>query len=350
MKTRLSLSLGLLAAAIAAQSHAETTAGAVFVNPAINYTVYDADDSLDNDYGWQLGAEYMVTDDVGVELFFSKANPDVNADGESGDADDKRWGVNALYYFETGTALEPYVLAGIANQEYDFSVSDEDGSWSQEDDSTVAQLGGGLRYFFTDNFSVRTDVRAVNSLDEEDTHAQATFGFSYNFGGAKKAAPVAAPSTYCTQDEDGDGVCNEKDQCPGTAAGVQVDANGCPAKLTRTESMNLHVNFANDSSVVDGKYMPNIQKAADFMKKYSTVNADIEGHTDSNASDAYNQKLSQKRADAVKGVLVSKYGVASNRLKAVGYGESRPVTSNATAAGRAENRRVMATFKAESSN
>lgn len=343
MKTRLSLSLGLLAAAVAFQGHAETTAGAVFVNPALTYTAYDSDQHLSNDYGWQLGAEYLVTDNVGVELYYAAANPDVKH--SSVNVEDTSWGANALYYFNTGSALEPYVLGGFGNTKFDVEHSH-----AADSDETTAQLGGGLRYFFTDNFSVRTDVRAVNSLDENDTRGQATFGFSYNFGGAKKAAPVAAaaPSTYCTQDDDADGVCNEKDQCPGTAAGAQVDANGCPAKLTRTESMNLHVNFANDSAVVQPKYLPNIQQAADFMKKYSTVHADVEGHTDSNASDAYNQKLSQKRADAVKGVLVSKFGVAGNRLNAVGYGESRPVASNATAEGRAENRRVMATFKAES--
>lgn len=340
MKKHIGFTLGFLAAAVATTSQAETKAGAVYINPAIVYTAYDANLNFENDYGYLLGAEYLVTDNVGVELFLSEGNkPEVkHSDVE---VRDKRWGANAIYYFSATSALQPYVLAGFS--EGDFNV---DNDVDADFDETFATLGGGLRYAFNDSFSLRTDVRAVNSLDEEDTHAQATFGFSYNFGGASKpveAAPVAA----CTQDEDGDGVCNEKDQCPGTPAGTQVDNNGCPYVLKTTESMNLNVNFANDSSVVQGKYLPNIKKAADFMGKYGTVKADIEGHTDSNASDAYNQKLSQRRAEAVKGVLVDKFGVKSDRLNAVGYGEARPVTSNATAEGRAQNRRVVATFKAE---
>ncbi|MNU03582.1 Outer membrane porin F precursor [compost metagenome] len=73
----------------------------------------------------------------------------------------------------------------------------------------------------------------------------------------------------------------------------------------------------------------------------------MEGHTDSVGTYAYNQKLSERRAAAVRDVLVNQYGVADARVSSVGYGESRPVADNATDAGRAVNRRVEAEVEAQ---
>ena len=67
----------------------------------------------------------------------------------------------------------------------------------------------------------------------------------------------------------------------------------------------------------------------------------VEGHTDSQGSDAYNQKLSQSRADSVKTALITKYGIGADRVNAIGYGEAQPIADNMTAAGREQNRRVV---------
>jgi OOP family OmpA-OmpF porin len=83
------------------------------------------------------------------------------------------------------------------------------------------------------------------------------------------------------------------------------------------------------------------------MKQYPQTTTTVEGHTDSVGPDAYNQKLSQRRADAVKQVLVNQYGVGGNRVQSKGYGETRPVADNATDAGRAVNRRVEAEVEAQ---
>ena len=78
-----------------------------------------------------------------------------------------------------------------------------------------------------------------------------------------------------------------------------------------------------------------------FLAQYPNSDAIIEGHTDSNGSDDYNQGLSKRRAETVKMALISKYGINPNRLTAVGYGESRPIATNETSDGRYTNRRVM---------
>ena len=82
------------------------------------------------------------------------------------------------------------------------------------------------------------------------------------------------------------------------------------------------------------------------MREYVDTTVTIEGHTDSVGSTASNQKLSQQRADAVREVLVSQFGVNPSRLIAIGYGETRPIADNGTPMGRQENRRVEAVVTA----
>ena len=86
-----------------------------------------------------------------------------------------------------------------------------------------------------------------------------------------------------------------------------------------------------------------LDKVARFMTDEDIKMIEISGHTDNEGSDLYNQKLSEGRAAAVIAYLASK-GVLADRMKAVGYGESRPVDSNQTEAGRAQNRRVEFTL------
>jgi outer membrane protein OmpA-like peptidoglycan-associated protein len=82
----------------------------------------------------------------------------------------------------------------------------------------------------------------------------------------------------------------------------------------------------------------------DIMKQNPDIRkVRVEGHTDSKGSDAYNIKLSQRRANAVRDYLIA-HGVEADRLVAVGYGETRPVADNGTAEGRARNRRVEFTI------
>ncbi len=142
-------------------------------------------------------------------------------------------------------------------------------------------------------------------------------------------------------DDDGDGVLNSKDKCPGTPKDLAVDANGCPIPLTVT----LKVFFDFDKADIKPQYHKELADFANFMKQYPGVKVEIDGHTDSMGSDAYNQKLSQRRAEAVRQYLVDKFGMNPALLKAVGFGESRPIASNDTEEGRAKNRRIEAVLE-----
>ena len=119
-----------------------------------------------------------------------------------------------------------------------------------------------------------------------------------------------------------------------------------PEPVAEAVRVELDVKFDFDKSVVKEGSFDDIKNVADFMAQYPQTTTVVEGHTDSIGTDAYNQGLSERRANAVRDVLVNQYGVAAERVNAVGYGETRPVADNSTPEGRAINRRVEAEVEA----
>ncbi|OHC26125.1 MAG: hypothetical protein A3J71_04835 [Pseudomonadales bacterium RIFCSPHIGHO2_02_FULL_60_43] len=163
-------------------------------------------------------------------------------------------------------------------------------------------------------------------------------------------------------DEDDDGVFDRRDRCPGTPPNTPVHHNGCPIKeyagtpaevepesieMVESVRVELDVKFDFNKSDVKEDSQADIKSLADFMKQYPQTTTTVEGHTDAVGSDAYNQGLSERRANAVRDVLVNQHGIDSSRVSSVGYGESRPVADNDTDSGRAINRRVEAEVEAQ---
>ncbi|MDT4855034.1 Outer membrane porin F [compost metagenome] len=253
--------------------------------------------------------------------------------------------LDAIYHFGTpGGGLRPYLSTGLAHQNIT-NFHDDNGSRQQ---MTMANIGAGLKYYFSTNLYAKASLDGQYGLEKTDNGHQgewmAGLGIGMNFGDGAKPKPVMPPVS-CS-DTDGDGVCDNLDNCPNTPANVTVDATGCPiaAEAVRVE---LDVKFDFDNSSVKESSYGDIKSLADFMKEYPSSSTVVEGHTDSVGTDAYNQRLSEKRANAVREVLVYRFGVDGNRVSAVGYGESRPVSSNATAEGRSLNRRVEAGVEAQ---
>jgi len=142
-------------------------------------------------------------------------------------------------------------------------------------------------------------------------------------------------------DRDGDGVADKDDQCPDVKG--TVANNGCPEVTEEVKkALNAYVKtilFDTGKSTIKAQSAEVLGNIIDILKEYSNAKFSIEGHTDSVGSDALNMKLSKERASSVMNYLITN-GVASSRLSSEGYGESRPIDSNKTAAGRANNRRV----------
>ena len=106
------------------------------------------------------------------------------------------------------------------------------------------------------------------------------------------------------------------------------------------DRMTLLVNFDFDKALIRGYDRAKLVQAIEFINKYPNSNIVLEGHTDSIGPKRYNQGLSERRAEAVKRFLVNRGGISESRIRTFGHGELRPVASNKTREGRAENRRV----------
>ncbi len=147
-------------------------------------------------------------------------------------------------------------------------------------------------------------------------------------------------------DTDGDGILDKDDACP-KVAGVKEE-KGCPAKpkevitveaKAQLDAYAKTIYFNSSSSTFKTGVSKKLDAIAEIMKEFGDAKFLIAGHTDSQGSAAYNQKLSEKRAAAVVTYLESK-GIAAGRLSSVGFGEDQPIATNKTRAGRAQNRRV----------
>jgi OOP family OmpA-OmpF porin len=293
--------------------------------------------AIDNGAVYGLGLGYNFNKNWGIEAIGYYA-PNLDDDGflqninvdrrVMFDNDATMARVSGLYHFDTGTKFTPYVSLGVG------------GNWISRDrpesnnySSFAANAGLGFKLFFNEVIALRMEVNDTYSFRRVQ--------------GARFTAPmVSAGLTFQVganpdcPDSDRDGVCDAYDKCPGTPAGYKVDADGCP--ITVTISMDIKFDF--DKAVVKSEYLPEVEKVANFLNNHPGSTAVVEGHTDSRGNDDYNQKLSERRAVAVRDTLINSFGVDDSKVTAVGYGESRPIATNDTASGRAQNRRVVGVF------
>jgi OOP family OmpA-OmpF porin len=178
-------------------------------------------------------------------------------------------------------------------------------------------------------------------------------------------AGVKVDASGCPLDADGDGVADYLDKCPGTPAGVKVDANGCPLDrdgdgvpdfqdrcpdragpasnkgcpeipAPQRKILNEATKYINFDF---NKATPKLEQMVQILNDYPDYSLSIAGHTDSKGDDDYNLRLSYERAAAARKYMVSK-GIPAERIESRGYGETKPIADNKTAAGQALNRRV----------
>nr|AAD24556.1 OprF [Pseudomonas fuscovaginae] len=322
LKNTLGIAVGTLVAATSFGALAQgqgAVEGEVFYKKQYNDSVKHVEDGYNP--GASLG--YFITDDVSVNLTYDKTNYTRSNDGTgSQKLGGDKFGLKGQYHFGTvGDAIRPYVEGGVAHGSLTNVAAD---GHTGRDQSTFLTTGAGAKWYLTDNLYARAGVEADYKLDNGKWDYAALVGLGVNFGGSGgKVAPAPAPAPV-----------------------AQEPAPAPEAPVAEVVKVELDVKFDFNKAVVKPNSYGDVKNLADFMKQYPQTTTVVSGHTDSVGTDAYNQKLSQRRADAVKQVLV-KDGIAPNRIQSVVYGKTRPVADNATEAGRAINRRVEASVEAQ---
>ena len=164
---------------------------------------------------------------------------------------------------------------------------------------------------------------------------------------AEKCAFLHEATPVVVRDSSGDPVFAGSAQCEGALAVAEQRETVTYTGSTYTQtapvqvaSISGDVAFDVDSAVIKGSFYTTLDRiASEIQARSSSARYTIVGHTDSTASNEYNQELSERRARAVASYLISK-GVSSSQLSVLGLGETRPIASNSTEEGKAQNRRV----------
>lgn len=371
--------------------------------PAVTYTNPDNDRRLDEGIGGSLGLGFRFSPLLGIELSANTADLD-RTDGNGQSA--LEGATASVLLFPSKSLRGIFVTFGVGTLESD---NDGAMGSTFEGEAFEAGLGYMQALSFGRyDFAVRGDWRARHNNNDSGANANrdnvvdnyASLGLVLPFGLAEP--PPEPPKTdavdvveakYACEDgldndrdgkidfpddsgcesaDDGDETnlpqCNDGIDNDGDGAADFPEDKGCETLADNTEDtqcddpnpgeiVSLHgcgtgdvvtligVNFELDEAELEINARRILNFVAAELIKYPSIELELGGHTDATGSEAYNQDLSQRRADAVKDYLVSK-GVDAGRLTAKGYGESKPVADNGTAAGRAENRRTELTITA----
>lgn len=379
-----------LAVAVATPAVAEETNQYIYLNPFAGYQLFDDKRDLSETGTYGFGVEFRFAPRWALEGVYSKADADRKY--VSGDSDFNEYRLDGLYYLaDAEEAWNPYLAVGAGHADFGDGPVRTAGT---SHDETRVNVGAGVRYNISDSVSLRGDLREFHGIDESTFDTQVSLGLSLAFGrtigtpdpvdsdmdgvyddsdqcpGTPAGVPVdrlgcaldddndgianhldRCPDTPagatvnnrgCELDSDRDGVVDSRDKCPDTTAGADVDDEGCEGVTETIETIDLRVQFPLDSARIDDAYDAEIRRVAEFMEKHPDTSVEIAGHTDASGPAEYNQKLSQRRAEAVAQRLTDALGIDASRVTAVGYGESRPLQDDDSAGGRAQNRRVEA--------
>ncbi|MES0874556.1 OmpA family protein [Sinimarinibacterium thermocellulolyticum] len=365
-----------------------------YVSPLFSFSRSDADRGTDDGFGGIISVGKKVTNGMTLEItgFMQQM------DAEVGDTSTKLQGigVGAMVFPFNGSPNFYTVLALMYG-----TAEDHPGAIANYD-STVFDIGAGYLYAFNPHIALRAEARyRTDQHDRKQAGVRPgsgafsdgllNVGLMFPLGVTREEveeAPVelVEPAVVEEVDSDGDGVPDSRDQCPDTPAGQtvndvgcpldsdgdgvpddidecpttpaganvlangcalvgdcrtprageQVDANGCAVEQ---KFILKGVKFEFDSDRLTPEAKAILNDVAGTLQAYPDVEVEIEGHTDNIGTDAYNQGLSERRANTVKTYLIGR-GIDAARMTPVGYGESTPIADNNTEEGREENRRV----------
>lgn len=316
---------GLLASACAAAA-ADDEVGHWYINPYLGGIYADGYNTRSNDFDYGVGFGNHFAQDWSLELNYNRASLNDKLDGNRTTLSGLT--LDLLRVWNRDARVTPYLSAGAGLLRVGASGFDNQ-------DFLAGQLGAGAFIRLWENpdasqsFSLRPDFKARwnrPGASGATVDYLYTLGFTFSWGPGKAppppppAPPAAAPA-------------------PPPAPSPPPPPEPAPAPV-KSDVVLEGVTFETNSAVLATASKPILDDAAQGLKQHPRLQIEVQGHTDSTGSAPYNMGLSQRRAEAVRDYLVSA-GVPAAQLSAKGYGRTQPVASNASAAGRAKNRRVV---------
>ena len=311
MKKIIPLIAFIIVMAVTTSGYCQIRPGAFSVSPFVGGFWFEGNQDLDHSpvYGLRLG--YDFTKNIGAEVVFDYVNADYTTADISSNVFNYR--VEGLYNFMPDSKLVPFIAAGIGGMSIDYGDANKDKTRFTFD------YGVGLKYFLTDCIALRADVRHVLAFGNFNNNLEYTMGLTFYFGGKKEDL-------------------QEMKKEPVAEAEPTIIEKG---------RVTLNVQFDTGKAVVKPAYYKEIESVTDVMKKYPKLKIVVEGHTDNVGGEKYNLNLSQKRAEAIRAVMVNNFKIESSRITAKGFGYSRSIGDNKTNEGRQSNRRSEAVVEYE---
>lgn len=388
---------------------AAITNGSVLANGSQCETQEHNYKQCDTQVGWYIGADVgsanTNVNKTDVERFFQQSN--LSASEVKVDDSDTAWSAFAGYQFNTFLALElGYLDLGARSVEYvgntadrtsffdnsehifpqsakgmtinavasypiaeDFKVSaklgyfDWRGKYRTTDTTRLVGgdkisdqdlwLGAELNYRFADNLQAYASFSRIKL--SRDKNNLFTLGLRYYFGAepyqrttSVKTEPVVKSELVAQQtvlDSDKDGVIDSLDKCADSDPRYLVDDDGCTVMTEQIAEFSMVVRYANDSSEIAPEYYEKIAQLAEFVNTYKVQQLNVTGHTSAPGPKAYNQKLSEQRAQSVATMLIDKYGIAAEVLNPIGKGETQLLEAGDNEQAHELNRRIEISLK-----
>ncbi len=321
---KLLLCLGLASVLLGADNNVKFE-----ITPTLNYNYFEGNLDMDNRYAPGVRLGYHFDDfwldqlELGLEHY-----SDVKYTNSTLTTDITRTYLSAIKGIDLGEKFYFYGLAGGGYEDFSKGAFDNKSGG-------FGHYGAGLKFHLSDSLALRLETRDQISFHNANHSWVSTLGISFGFGAkrekvvAEQVKEVAIESRVTAP---------VQSQCPAEPReGAMLDENGCE----KTISFEGHFGF--DKVDINPAFEEKIKEIAQILDENARYDTILEGHTDNIGSRAYNQKLSERRAESVAKEL-EKFGVDKDRIQTVGYGQDKPRSSNDTKEGRADNRRVDAKF------
>jgi OOP family OmpA-OmpF porin len=315
-------------------ARSEIKAGSFEVGPFGGYNFFENNQNLDDQPVWGGRLGYNFTENFGIELggAFIRTNVDDKTkrdyrEGQFGypmdDVDLIFYHINAVYHFMPEGKFNPFVVVGFGGANYDPKISTRD--------MGAINVGVGAKYWLTDNIALRVDVQdymATEFFQETYHNIGATIGITFAFGGKAKPAPtpvakyepIAEPAPAPMAKER----VEEKVVIMASEPKVEEKIRFVSAepKIIILAFEDVHFDF--DKSTLKPEAQTILKRNIQLLIDNPKAQIRVAGYTSASGTDAHNQKLSERRANAVQEYLVNEGIITRDRLSTIGYGETNP--------------------------